>query len=33
VGRPLALASLAGGLAAVNGFLMVAFAQQWRISI
>jgi hypothetical protein len=32
-GRPLALASLAGGLAALNGFLMVAFAQQWRISI
>jgi Mannosyltransferase (PIG-V) len=31
--RPLALASLAGGLAALNGFLMVAFALQWRISV
>jgi len=32
-GRPLALASVAGGLASVNGLLMVAFALHWRISI
>lgn len=32
-GRPLLLASIAATLAAVNGFLMVAFALQWRLSI
>lgn len=31
--RPIALASLAGALALVNGFLTVAWALQWRVSI
>lgn len=31
--RPLALATLVAGLAAINGFLMVGFALQWRIAV
>lgn len=32
-GRPLVLATLASGLAAVNGLLTVAFALQWHIAV
>jgi hypothetical protein len=32
-GRPLLLATIAGGFAAINGLLTVAFVLQWRIAV